>query len=155
MPIYMRITKNGVPTITGDVTAKGHEKWIELSSAQLGQFRSIPKGRAASTVSEITITKSMDCASAALFLQSLNGEGLTIQIEFVKSGEPDSTYLTFTLQNALISGYQPSRSQAGPPSESITLNFTKITFDTHGIGPDVSRHAEMLMRGSDAAAGAP
>jgi type VI protein secretion system component Hcp len=36
MPIYMRITQNGLPVITGDVTAKGHEKWIALESFQWG-----------------------------------------------------------------------------------------------------------------------
>jgi type VI secretion system secreted protein Hcp len=148
MPIYMRVTKNGLPAIPGDVTAKGHEKWIELSSAQMGQFRSVgANGASPPTVSEIGITKSMDSASTALFLQSLNGEGVTIQIDFVKSGGDGSTYLTFTLQNALISGYQPSRSRSGPPTESLTLNFTKMTFDMHGIGPDVSHHAEVLMNG--------
>jgi hypothetical protein len=32
MPIYMRITQNGVPLFYGDVKAKGYEKWIELTS---------------------------------------------------------------------------------------------------------------------------
>jgi type VI secretion system secreted protein Hcp len=150
MPIYMRIAKNGLPIITGDATANGHEKWIELSSAQMGTFRSIaPNGPSASTGSEIVITKSMDSASNALFRQSLNGEGATIQIDFVKSGENESTYLTFTLQNALISEYQPSRSGQGRPTESLTLNFTKITFNIHD-GPDISSHAEVIMRGWDA-----
>jgi type VI secretion system secreted protein Hcp len=155
MPIYMRITKNRLPVITGDVTARGHEKWIELSSAQMGQFRSTPNGASASAVSEIVITKSMDSASAALFRQSLNGEGLTIQIDFVKSGGDESAYLTLTLQNVLITSYSPSRSLAGPPAESLSLNFAKMTFDTHGIGRDVSRHAEVLMSGWDATQATP
>jgi type VI secretion system secreted protein Hcp len=151
MPIYMKITKNGLPVITGDVTAQGHEKWIELLSAQMGQFKSnaANKGdtREASkpTVSEIVITKAMDSASSALFQQSLHGEGVTIQIDFVKS---DSTYLTFTLQDVLISGYQTSSSRSDRPTESFTLNFTKIAFDMHRT--DVSDHAETLMRGWDA-----
>ena len=138
MPIYMRITKKGLPVMTGDVTEKGHEKWIELLSVQMGQFKSI------ATVSEIVITKSMDSASMALWNQSLYGEGLTIQIDLVKSGEP---YLTYTLQNALISGYQPG------PTESLTLNFTKMTFDAHGTGPDVSGHAQGFMKGWHASPG--
>ena len=138
MPIYMRITKKGQPVLTGDVTEKGHEKWIELLSVQMGQFKSI------ATVSEIVITKSMDSASMALWNQSLYGEGLTIQIDLVKSGEP---YLTYTLQNALISGYQPG------PTESLTLNFTKMTFDAHGTGPDVSGHAQGFMKGWNASPG--
>jgi type VI secretion system secreted protein Hcp len=151
MPIYMRITKNGLPVIKGDATAKGHEKWIELSSAQMGQsrFTATNRGNAREetgpVISEIVITKAMDSASTALFHQSLNGEGVTIQIDFEKSGGNNSTYLSFTLQNALISSYQVNRS--GSPTENITLNFTKITFDMHGAGPDVSDQAKVRLMG--------
>jgi type VI secretion system secreted protein Hcp len=161
MPIYMRITKNGVPIIRGDATAKGHEKWIELLSAQMGQSRSIATNRgntreaSAPIMSEIVITKLMDSASTALFQQSLNGEGVIIQIDFVKAGGNQSTYLTFTLQNALIFGYQPGASRSDRPTENLTLNFTKMTFDMHGTGQDVSDHAKVLMRGWDASPGTP
>ena len=36
MPIYMRITKKGLLVLTGDAIAKGHQRWIELSSVQMG-----------------------------------------------------------------------------------------------------------------------
>ena len=80
----------------------------------------------------------------ALWQQSLYGEGLTIQIDFVKS---DSCYLTYTLQNALISSFQRG------PTESVTLTFTKLTLNTHGTGPDVSGHAEGFMKGWNASPG--
>jgi type VI protein secretion system component Hcp len=138
MPIYMRITKKGLPFITGDATAQGHEKWIELLTVQMAQSKSI------ATVSEIAITKAADSASMALWNQSLYGEALTIQIDFLKSDEP---YLTYTLQNALISGYQRG------PTETLTLSFTKMTLDTHGTGPDVSGHAQGFMTGWHASPG--
>jgi type VI secretion system secreted protein Hcp len=97
------------------------------------------------SLSEIVITKSMDSASPALRQQSLNGEGVTIQIDFVKSRE---TYLTYTLQDALISSYQP-----GSTTESLSLNFTKMTTDMHGAGPDISSLAGVLMRGWNASPG--
>jgi type VI secretion system secreted protein Hcp len=147
MPIYMRITRKGAPVIVGEATAKGYEKWIELSSLQMGLSRSMaPGGGTSASVSEIVITKSMDSASMALWKQSLYGEGVTIQIDFVKSGGP---YLTYTLQNALIAEYLPG------PTESLTLNFAKMTFDTHGTGPDVSRHAEGFMKVWNASPGTP
>ena len=149
MPIYMRITKSGVPVIRGDATAKGYERWIELSAVQMGLSRSIATDgeKSGSVLSEIVITKSMDSASPALFQQSLNGEAVTIQIDFVESGADKSSYLTYTLQNALISGYSPGTIRT---DENVALNFTKMTFDVHGIGPDVSVHAGMLMRGWNA-----
>src|SRR4051794_28954260 len=97
MPIYMRVTKSGLPVINGEATAKGHEKWIELTSLQIGQFRSIAiKG----SRSEIVVTKPQDSSSAAIFNQSLSGEGLTVQIDFLKPSEK-SPYLTYTQQDTL------------------------------------------------------
>jgi type VI secretion system secreted protein Hcp len=146
MPIYMRITKNGVPAVSCDVTAKGHERWIELSTVQMGQSRpiGIDKEQSEPAVSEIVVTKSMDSASPALFQQSLNGEATTIQIDFLKSGRDNSPYLTYTLQKAVISSFS---SGIGRTDESVSLRFTRMTLDTHGIGPDVSGHAGILMRG--------
>jgi type VI protein secretion system component Hcp len=96
-------------------------------------------GGVTANVSEIVATKSMDSASTALWHESLYGEGLTIQIDFVKS---DAPYLTYTLLNALISSFQP-----GPgTTESLSLTFTKMTLDSHGTGPDVSGHAEGVMK---------
>ena len=74
MPIYMQIDG-----FEGSVTAKGHEKWIELESCQLGVQRKVtnPTGRGANReaavpkVSEIVVTKHQDCASSALFKLSL------------------------------------------------------------------------------------
>jgi type VI secretion system secreted protein Hcp len=131
-PIYMQYG-----TIQGDVTAQGHEHWIELSSLQWGVGRSISSvtvggaGREASAphVSEITITKALDSSSPHLFKEALDGEGQTVVIDFVKTatnGQP-LVYLEFTLTNTLVSGF--STSSAGDrPTESLSLNFTKVTY---------------------------
>ena len=66
MPIFMK--HDG---IDGDVTAEGHEKWIELGSCQFGVGRSITNPTAkggdreasAPSVSEIVVTKVTDGAS--------------------------------------------------------------------------------------------
>jgi type VI secretion system secreted protein Hcp len=148
MPIYMKITKNGLPVINGDVTAKGHEKWIELTSAQLGTFRtaSTPGGTEgqkevpAPAVKEIVITKIPDSASRLLILAAMTPakDDLKVQIDFVKpDNKGDSIYLTFTLQDVIITGFQ-SASGGRLPSERLTLNFTKITFDSHQTGADIS-----------------
>jgi type VI secretion system secreted protein Hcp len=91
MPIYMRITDNGLPIINGDATAKGHEKWIELSSIKPGRPAYIaPRKRftreesLAPIISEMVISKVIDSASSALIRQSSNGKGVTIQIDLVK-----------------------------------------------------------------------
>jgi type VI secretion system secreted protein Hcp len=131
MPIYMNY--DGV---TGDVTAKGHENWIELSSFQWGIGRGITspvggsKDREASapSVSEIVVTKISDNSTTDMLKQSLTGDGKTVKIDFCKTDKDQFTpYYQIELDNTLISGLSFS-SGGDRPMESISLNFTKVTF---------------------------
>jgi type VI secretion system secreted protein Hcp len=40
----------------------------------------------------------------------------------------DKPYLTITLSDVLVSSYQEGNGGGGKPTESISLNFTKIEF---------------------------
>ncbi len=131
MPIYLKY--DGVP---GSATAAGHEKWIEVNSFQWGVGRGIsaPTGgeenreASAPSVSEITVSKLQDVASAKLLLEALHGEGKTVTIDFVKTDKDKlETYLQYTLTNTMISGYSLS-SGGDRPSETLSLNFTKVEF---------------------------
>jgi type VI secretion system secreted protein Hcp len=129
MPIYMKYD-----TIQGDVTATGHEKWIEVNSFQWGVGRGISSPTGASfdreasapSVSEITVTKATDSASTKLLDASLEGEGVPVVIDFCKTDKGNlEVYLEYTLTNTMISGYSLS-SGGDRPSESLSLNFTKV-----------------------------
>lgn len=133
MPIYM---KYNAGAIKGDVTADGHVDWIELGSFQWGVGRGIssPTGASADressapSISEITVTKSMDKSSFALLNEALQGEGVVVQIDLCKTDKGVLvTYVTYTLTNTMISGYSVS-SGGDQPSESLSLNFTKVEY---------------------------
>jgi type VI secretion system secreted protein Hcp len=124
-------------TVKGSVTEDKHKEWIELNSFQWGVGRSIatPVGHAANretsspSVSEIVVTKHMDYSSVGLMQAALGGEDpVEATLEFVQTsgskGE-QRVFLKFVLTNTLISGFSMS-SGGDRPSESITLNFTKI-----------------------------
>jgi type VI secretion system secreted protein Hcp len=131
MPIYMKID-----SINGEVTAAGYEKWIDVSSLQFGIGRAIstPVGGGSKresghpSISEITLSKQFDTASIDLFSWSTAGASKLVKIDMVQTGDKDkvSAYLHFELTNTLISGYSMS-SGGDKPSESLSLNFTKIT----------------------------
>jgi len=137
MPIYMKYEG-----IDGSVTAAGHEKWIELESAQFGVHRNItsPTGRGANreasapSVQEIVVTKVQDCASTNLFRASLWGEGKKVKIDFCKTDKDKvEPYLQLELENTLVSSFSSSGHGGdghARPMESLALNFTKITFNT-------------------------
>lgn len=140
MPIYMRYDGIDGPVV------RRKQKWIELRSLQLGTGRSANSaggrgsGReaAAPSVSEIVVTKLQDAASTALFKAAVWGEGKKVVIHFVKDdpqGGPKVTerdpYLILELENVLISGFTASGAGGGSdgaPMESMSLNFTKITY---------------------------
>lgn len=128
MAIYLN-----VDGIEGDVTASGHEGWMECQSLQWGVGREIrtPTGgsqereSSAPSVSDVTVTKLMDKSTPALFTEACVGKSKRVRIDLVQSGDQLETYLSYTLTNSLVSGY--SISSAGDrPTESISFNFTKI-----------------------------
>jgi type VI secretion system secreted protein Hcp len=137
MPIYVQYG-----TIAGDVTASGHEKWIEVNSVQFGVGRGIsaPTGGSADreasapSVSEIVVTKPTDVASTKLFDESLEGEGQDVTIDFCKTDKGKlEVYLTCILNNTMISGFSVS-SGGDRPQESVSFNFTKIEVKNVGMG---------------------
>ncbi|WP_311031250.1 Hcp family type VI secretion system effector [Mesorhizobium koreense] len=132
MAVYMKYEG-----IDGEVTQKDHVKWIEVQSFQFGVGRGIstPTGStnnresSHASVSEVTVTKSMDGASPKLFTESAAGTtGKKVEINFVSTGDPGMVYAKYTLDDTLISGYSVS-SGGDRPSESLSLNFTKVEFE--------------------------
>ncbi len=139
MPIYMKYG-----TVKGDVTADGHkgsDGWVEVNSFQWGVGRGIssPTGGSADressapSVSEITVTKPMDVSSAPFLNEALQGEGVDCQFDFCKTDKGVlEVYATYMLTNTMISGYSTS-SGGDRPSESLSLNFTKVEFKLIGM----------------------
>ncbi len=132
MPIYMKFG-----SIVGDVTESGHTQWIELHSLQWGIGRGVssPTGSSADressapSVSEVTVTKVNDTASAGLLSEALQGDGTngaSVEIDLVRTDKGQLTvYQKIMLTNVIISGFSTS-SGGDRPSESLSLNFTKI-----------------------------
>ncbi len=142
MPIYLQYGPKG--KIKGNVTEKGHTDWVEVNSFQWGVGRGIgsPVGRAANreasapSISEITVTKSMDKASFAFLQEALKGVGLEATIHFCTTDKGSlRTYAEYKLTNCMISGYSTS-SGGDRPSESLSINFTKIEFMFVELGID-------------------
>jgi len=132
----------------GESLATGHEGsagWIEISSFSWGAGRSVSSGvgtsskreASAPSVSDITVTKILDSTSPPILQQTLFGKGQTVQIDFTtQQSDKLETYLTYTLTNTLISGYNVSGSSADRPVESLTLNFTKVEMAYQGFKDD-------------------
>lgn len=132
MPIFMRIEG-----IDGSATAAGYERWFELFSYSWGEsnasaaltgggagagkvsmgdfFVMMPSGRGAPMLA-------YHCAAA----RSLPA----VQIHFANAtGEGLEPYQRWTLENVRITSYQTGASSGDLPTDSVSLNFTKIKFE--------------------------
>lgn len=140
MPIYIKLGD-----IKGEVTADGFKDQIECFSMQFGVGRAIhtPVGAvtnreaSAPSISEVTVTKALDKSSIALFTESVVGKkekALKAEITITKTGgDKLEKIAVYTLHNTMISGY--SLSTGGDrPSESLSLNFTKIEIEVTAEG---------------------
>ncbi len=67
-------------------------------------------------------------ATTKILDEVLHGEGKLVTIDFCKTDKGKlETYMAYKLTDVLISGYSIS-SGGDRPSESLSLNFTKIEF---------------------------
>lgn len=159
MPIYLKMGK-----INGSTTAEGYDKWITCHSMQwgVGKGVSTPTGSAkdracsAASISEVTISKDLDSASIALFKNAVAGmdKAEVAKIHICQSdGAKIVPYVQYELTNTLISGYSIS-SGGDRPSESLSLNFTKVTIK-YTEGDPAASEANPVVAGYDIALGKP
>jgi len=153
MALYLKI-----PGIKGGATEKNHEGWVKVDSLQFGVGRSLnqPTGAATSreagqpNVSEVHVTKPMDNSSIELFGWSVSKfDAKKVIVDVVSTGRDDA-FTTYTLDNAVISGYSVSASGDSMPSESISFNFTKIEEKFTQIGADM-KAGSPVVKGYDLA----
>jgi len=121
--------------IKGDVTAAGHEGWVELKSFKWGVGRRIssPTGAAANressapTVNEIVVTKDTDDSTPKFLNEAYRGERENVQIDFCKTdGGNLEVYLTVTLEDSMVSCHTFDSNGDARPVETLRLNFTKV-----------------------------
>jgi type VI secretion system secreted protein Hcp len=127
--------------IDGAVSTDGFDKWIELSSFQMGVGRAIGSAaRGAETreasepsISEIVVTKRLDKSSTKLFMDAVAGDlSATVKFKFTTTTKDKvDTFLAFELTNCGLSGFSLS-SGGDAPTESLSLNFTKVMFTYTG-----------------------
>ena len=140
------ILLNFAKQIKGASQVDGHKDWVVVDSLQFGVGRSITSVGGGSdretsnpSFAEITCTKSTDIASADLYFQAVAGKSLgKCEIHFVQTSGTDSkgqVYLILELDEAIVSSYSVS-SGGERPSESFSINFTKISYQYNAYDGD-------------------
>jgi type VI secretion system secreted protein Hcp len=130
-------------SITGEVTAKGYEGYIKLDSFQWGMGRAIsspvgggPRETSPPSFSELTLGKPVDSTSTSIFLNAVSTTSIPTVTLVVADTTTNAIYYRLTLSEVLVSSQSHSGSSGGSkPTESVSLNFTKIkieSFDSTG-----------------------
>ncbi len=122
--------------LKGDCKIEEHEDWIQCESIQFGVGRSITQTMGGSdretsnpSFSDVNLNKMSDISSVDLMMESAGGTQVDKAIiHLVNTAEQKAqVYMTIELENPILSSYSAS-SGGDRPSESISLNFTKITY---------------------------
>lgn len=125
--------------IDGEATARGYEKWIDLSSVQLGVTNAATavgggSGRSKAAATPVVVTKRPDAATVPLFLATANGtfikKGL---IAFVARGERPRTVLSYELSDVAITSYA-----ADNAFETLELSYSALAIAYAAQKPDGS-----------------
>jgi type VI secretion system secreted protein Hcp len=137
--IYMKFG-----SVQGDSTHDQHEKWIQLHGVSWGLSRPVtnPAGATAGRVlasprvGELKVTKDQDAATIPLIQQSLSGSPQNVQIDFVaESTGNGAPFYTIKLQQAVITAFDQD-SRLDRPVDTLTFNFTTISFEGTQIDKD-------------------
>jgi type VI secretion system secreted protein Hcp len=125
-------------SISGAVTTDGFKDWIKLSSFQWGVGRAVstPHGSedtregSEPSISEVVVSKRMEKASPQLWQDATGGDfSNTVTIVFTTTTKDKvEKYLEYEFQNTGLSGYSCSAGEDDAPSESLSLNFAKVTW---------------------------
>ena len=134
MAIYMNYNDLAVK---GNVTAEGYKDWIRIESMSFGLGRHISmeaghmSNREATrpNITEVALTKQMDGATSGLFKESLTGSaGVKVVIDVVRTAADKlEKYVTYELENVMISSYSVSAGSEAAPVENISLSMGKLT----------------------------
>lgn len=131
MPIYMKIEG-----LDGESQNDHYRGWFEVYSYSWGETQSTNHaggggaGVGKVSFSDLSLMKSTGKSSSKLFFTCASGRHIpAVQIEITTNrGENEELYLRYKLTDVLISSYQVSGDGGSTPTESLSLNFTKIEY---------------------------
>jgi type VI secretion system secreted protein Hcp len=132
MPIYMNI--NG---IEGESFSEGHQGWFDVFSFSFGESNPRPTGGGNGggagsgrvSMSDFQITKPCGKGSPLLMLACASGRHLpAVQFDITVSNSDhgDQILQRYVLNDCFITAFETSGDGNSRPTESLSLNFTKI-----------------------------
>jgi type VI secretion system secreted protein Hcp len=136
-PVFMKLGD-----IKGEATAPGRADWIDILSVA-NPLQPAPGGT--TLESALELTKHVDKASPKLLEHCASGTVLPgARLEFMEETPSQVRYYDIRLENVLITSFGNSGDAADRPTESLSLNYEKITW-TYTTRRPVSRLPDELL----------
>lgn len=143
-----------VDDVVGESTKEGYKDWSELLAVSVGGTQSgtmqIGTGGGAGkcSIQDISIAKYVDKASSTFFQFMCSGKHFKkAEIHVTKAGGNDNVmvpYVKYIMEQVIISSMSQSPSDSTElVTESITLNFAKITYIYTPQKPDGTPDTEI------------
>ena len=130
MPSNYFLKIDGIP---GESLDAKHKDEIEVLSWSWGESQPAPvsagggAGSGKVAMGDLQVNTQTSRASPQLLLACASGKHLKSAVLTGRSaGKGQTEYLTFSLSDVLVSGYQTGASEAEAPLDSIALSFSKI-----------------------------
>ncbi|MEX0871909.1 MAG: type VI secretion system tube protein Hcp [Aquisalimonadaceae bacterium] len=134
MAIYMNY-----PGVSGTCSDANHRGWLIILELEWGTQRRITSASStrgdressSTRISDLTVTRVMDSATPALFIEACSGRGKEVVIRAGKttsSGSGADVYLEYVLAHCLVKSYEMTASpqHGNRPMERLVLSFTKM-----------------------------
>ena len=127
-----------IPDIKGQTTIKGFEDKIEVLSASHGVAMQVTASPSSSERTsgrpnhqDLTISKYVDLSTCPLIAACNAGTNLKTVTLTVGRNDAGAVlpYLVYTLDNAIVTSVSCSAGSGDRPTETVTLNYTKIKWD--------------------------
>lgn len=130
---------DGIP---GESTDARYANAIKIESFSFGVTGYVPTGGGGAgtpVFSDISFTKTIDRSSPLLFLQCAQGKNIPSATLYCrKAGEKPMEFYVIKMTDVLISSFQTSGSSDALPTETLSLNYTKIELSYTPQKPDGS-----------------
>ena len=145
MPIYMKLGD-----IKGESQSEQFRDFFDIFSFSWGVSQTSSHGGGGGggagkvQMQDFHFFKPSGKASPKLMLHCCTGRHFPKATVFVttQGSEREDVYQRYELENVMISSYQTSGDGGSRPTESLSLNFTKITFTQNSMQPDGSIESE-------------
>ena len=128
-----------IPGIDGEVTAIGHENWIQVYSYSSGLVHPYTVGQPGTTppsFSDISIQKPLDKASPRIYLAVATAEVFTSGTLEVVESATNIVLTRIDLTNMVLTSASTGGAYGGGvPVESVSMAFSKIKWTYNRIGP--------------------